>query len=136
MAHPQAPHEQQEAPPSAWEWLAAAFGLLLLLASLGYLAYDALAVDGEPPAPAVRVLRIEPQGARFLVRLQVLNESHATAADVRVEGELRRGAEVVERSETEFPFLPGRSSREAGLFFREDPRTLELVLSARSYQKP
>ena len=70
------------------------------------------------------------------MRLEVTNETRATAADVRVEGELRRGAEVVERSETEFAYLPGESVREGGLFFRQDPRTLQLVVSPRSYQKP
>ena len=127
---------QQEAPPSMWEWLAAALGLLLLVASLGYLAFDAMAGNGRPPSPAVRVTGIEEQDGHYLVRLQVLNRSRATAADLRVEGELRRGAEVVERSETEFAFLPGESRREGGLFFRHDPRTLELVVSARSYQQP
>lgn len=137
MAHqPARPNEQQEAPPSAWEWLVAAIGLALLLASLGYLVYDALADDGAAPAPAVRIQAIEPRDGRFLVRVQVANQSRAAAADLRVEGELRRGADVVERSETEFPYLPGQSVREGGLFFRQDPRTLELVLSARSYQKP
>lgn len=137
MAHqPTSPVEPHEAPPSPWEWLAAAIGLVLLVASVGYLVYDALAGDGQPPAPAVRASSIEQHGERFLVRVQVANESRATAADLRVEGELRRGAEVVERSETQFAFLPGRSVREGGLFFRHDPRTVELVLSARSYQKP
>lgn len=137
MAHqPPPPDEQQEAPPSPWEWLAAAIGLVLLVASLGYLVYDALGGDGKPPSPTVRASSIEQQEGRFLVRVQVVNESRATAADLRVEGELRRGAEVVERSETQFPFLPGQSVREGGLFFRNDPRTFELVLSARSYQKP
>jgi uncharacterized protein (TIGR02588 family) len=128
--------ERREAPPSAWEWFAAAIGLLLLLASIGYLAYDAVTEREEPPSPAIRVMGIEPQGDRFLVRLQVVNRTRATASSLRIEGELRRGSEVVERSETEFDYLPGKSSREGGLFFRADPRTLQLVLSARSYQAP
>lgn len=125
-----------EEPPSAWEWLVAAIGLLLLVASIGYLAYDEVAGNGDVPVPTLRITGIEPQGKHFLVRLQVANAGRATAADLRVEGELRRGGEVVERSETEFAYLPGRSTREAGLFFRHDPRALELVLAARSYQQP
>lgn len=137
MSHQDArAQDRQEEAPSAWEWLAAAIGLVLLLGSLGYLAYDAATGNGEAPAPTVRVTGIEAQGQHFLVRLQVMNASRGTAADLRVEGELRRGAEVVERSETEFAWLPGRSAREAGLFFRHDPRALELVLMARSYQQP
>ncbi|RYF17340.1 MAG: hypothetical protein EOO30_07320, partial [Comamonadaceae bacterium] len=93
MAHqPSQPDEPQEAPPSPWEWLAAAIGLALLVASLGYLVYDAQAGDGGPPAPVVRASGIESQDGRFLVRVQVANESRATAADLRVEGELRFAA--------------------------------------------
>lgn len=136
MSHQEAREPLQEEPPSAWEWFAAAIGLLLLVGSIGYLAYDAVAGNGDVPAPTVRVTGIEAQGPHFLVRLQVVNAGRATAADLRVEGELRRGTEVVERSETEFAYLPGRSARAAGLFFRHDPRTLELVLTARSYQQP
>ncbi len=137
MSHQDAsPQPRQEEPPSAWEWLAAGVGLLLLLASLGYLLYDAAAGNGQSPAPVVRVTGIEAQGGHYLVRLQVVNATRATATGLRVEGELRRGAQVLERSETEFAYLPGRSAREAGLFFRQDPRSLELVLTARSYQQP
>lgn len=125
-----------EPPPSFWEWVAAGIGLVLLLASLGFLLHDAWTGNGQPPAPVVSVVGIEPQEGRFLVRLRVSNRSHETAAALRVEGELRRGGEVVERSDLELEHLPGQSSREGGLFFREDPRALQLVLSARSYRHP
>ena len=126
----------REPPPSVWEWLAAAVGLVLLLASIGYLLHDAWTGDEGPPVPVVRLVDLQPQDGRYLVRVKVFNQGRATAAALRVEGELRRGAEVVERSELEFQHLPGRSSREGGLFFRQDPRTLQLVLTARSYQNP
>lgn len=125
-----------EPPPPMSEWIAAAIGLLLLLSSVGYLLYDALNGEERPPSPLVRVVAVEPQAGRYLVRLRVFNESKATASALRVEGELKRGNEVVERSEVEFQHVPGRSSREGGLFFTRDPRTLQLVLSARSYQVP
>src|SRR5690606_29978262 len=63
MSHQDAsPQPRQEEPPSAWEWLAAGVGLLLLLASLGYLLHDAAAGNGQSPAPEVRVTGIEAQG--------------------------------------------------------------------------
>jgi uncharacterized protein (TIGR02588 family) len=125
-----------ETPPPLSEWIAAAIGLVLLLSSVGYLLYDAFKGEERPPSPLVRVVAVEPQAGRYLVRLRVFNESKATASALRVEGELKRGNEVVERSEMEFQHVPGRSSREGGLFFSQDPRTLQLVLSARSYQVP
>lgn len=123
-------------PPPPLEWLLAAVGLVLLLASVGYLLFDAWDGRGAAPAPQVRVTAIEPQQGRFLVRFRVSNESRTPAANLRVVGELRRGEELVESSETEFAFVPGRSWREGGLFFARDPRTLRLELGARSYQAP
>ncbi|MCC2676903.1 MAG: hypothetical protein K0R58_3850 [Ramlibacter sp.] len=123
-------------PSPPWsEWIVAAIGLLLLLASLGYLLHDGNG-DPRPPAPVIRILAIEPQQGRFLVRVQAVNESRATAAALRIEGTVRRGAEVMERSELEFDYLPGRSIREGGLFFTADPRTLQLEVAARSYRAP
>lgn len=127
---------QREPPPSAWEWLVAGVGLLLLLASIGYLLHDAFTGEDGPPVPVVRLVDMRPQEGRYLVQVKVVNQGRATAAALRVEGELRRGAEVVERSEIEFEHVPGRSSREGGLFFLQDPRALQLVLTARSYRKP
>jgi uncharacterized protein (TIGR02588 family) len=119
-----------------WEWIAAAIGLVLLLAGMGYLLADHWQGDSAPPAPTVQVSGIEQQAGRWLVRVRVTNASRGTAAALRVEGELKRGQEVVERSEVEFEFVPGRSSREGGLFFTRDPRALQLQLEPKSYQQP
>jgi uncharacterized protein (TIGR02588 family) len=123
-------------PPSTLEWILAAVGMVLLLASIGYLLHYAWTDDGTPPSPVIRVGAIEQQGGRYVVRLEVSNASRTTAAALRVEGELKRGAQVVERSEMEFDYLPGGSTREAGLFFSNDPRTLTMEVGARSYRNP
>jgi uncharacterized protein (TIGR02588 family) len=122
--------------PSSWEWVLAGVGLLLLVASVGYLLYYQWSSNDEPPDPAIEVIAIHQQQGRFLVRLRVHNRSHTTAADLRVSGELRQGGQVVERSETEFPYLAAESSHEGGLFFTRDPRALRLELGVESYQVP
>lgn len=131
-------HDAVEAPPTLWEWVMAALGLLLVVASMAVLLHEAWTSASLPPEPQIRVLGIEPRRGQpgFLVRLQVDNRTGSTAANLRIEGELKQGDEVMERSETEFQYLPGRSSREAGLFFTRDPRALRLELSARSFQQP
>jgi uncharacterized protein (TIGR02588 family) len=126
----------REPPPSPWEWACAFIGLVLLLASVGYLLHDAFTGQEGVPAPLVRLLDVQQQDGRYLARVQVFNQGRATAAALRVQGELRRGSEVVESSELEFQHVPGKSTREGGLFFVQDPRALQLQLSARSYQKP
>ena len=130
------PPAGQEAPPTVWEWLAAGVGLVLLLASMGLLLVDHWRGDDAPPFPQVTVVDVQPQDARYLVRVRVANRSGGTAAALRLEGELRRGDAVVERSELELDYLPGHSTREGGMFFTHDPRSLQLVLQARSYQEP
>lgn len=122
--------------PSFWEWVLAGVGLLLLVASVGYLLYYQWSSSDAPPDPAIEVIAVHRQQGRFLVRVRVTNRSHTTAADLRVTGELRQGDAVVERSETEFPYLAAESSHEGGLFFTHDPRTLRLELGVESYQVP
>ena len=139
----QASHEQQprgappeEAPPSPAEWLVAAIGLVLVLASLAYLAWHGLLEKAEPPRPQIRVLDVQAQQGRFLVRVRVHNHGSVTAAKLRVTAQLRRGGQVVEDREVEFDYLPGESSREAGLFFDRDPRGFEMVVTPASFQQP
>lgn len=126
---------QEEAPPF-WEWVVAGVGLVLLLAALAFLGYEASVSDDGPPAPAVQVLGVDRQPAGYVVRLRVRNEARATAANLRVAGVLTQGEREVERSDTEFQFVPGRSEREGGLFFRNDPAAFRLQVRPESYQKP
>ncbi len=126
----------REAPPPFWEWVVAGIGLLLLVATLGYLTYHAVSSPATEPRPVVEVLGVEQQQQHFLVRIRVQNQGRTTAQALRIVGELKRQGQVVETSDLEFPYLPAQSSREAGLLFRQDPRTLQLELQPRSYQKP
>lgn len=138
-----APHEPQsrgappeEAPPSPAEWLVAAIGLVLVLASLASLAWHGLQERADPPRPQIRLLDVQAQEGRFLVRVRVHNRGAATAAKLRVTAQLRRGGQLVEEREVEFDYLPGESSREAGLFFEQDPRGFEMVVAPASFQQP
>lgn len=129
--------QRQEEPPPFWEWVVAGIGAVLLLATLGFLGYEALRGGGQGvPEPSVQVLSIDAQRSGFLVRVRVRNEGRATAADLRVAGVLRQDGQELERSETAFEFVPAHSSREAGLFFTRDPRRHALEVRAESYQQP
>ncbi len=139
----QDPHQEQgkrgrsgEAPPPFWEWVCAGIGLLLLAGSIGYLLVDARASRGAIPVPVVELRDVQAQGPHFLVRIEVRNDGHATAAALRVQGELLRGEAVVESSEVELDYLPARSSRGAAMLFTQDPLTLRLVLTPRGWREP
>lgn len=130
------PNEAAAAPPPLWEWMLAGVGLLLVLACMGYLGFNALQGEPGPPDPVVELVQVRESGGGFLAQVRVRNRSRATAEGLVVAGELREGGQVVERTEVEFEFLPAESWREAGLFFRRDPRRGELRLVPVSYRKP
>jgi uncharacterized protein (TIGR02588 family) len=129
------PAMEEGSPPPPAEWLVAAIGLVLLVACLGYLGFQAFQPH-TPPAPVVERLGIEAQQGRWLVRLRVHNQGTMTAERLRVAGQLRHLGAVVEERELEIDFLPGGSSREAGLFFTRDPSGAQLQLEARGYLSP
>ena len=124
---------------SGVEWAVAALGLVLVLGVVGFTAREALRGPGDPPAIRVRADSTVALGSgEYLVQFTARNEGHQTAADVSIVGELRdpMGVEAVETSRARVDFLPGRTERRGGLYFRRDPRGAELRLRAEGYQEP
>lgn len=121
---------------SRWEWVAAAVSTLLVLGVVGYLLYDAVARPRTPPSIRVAADTVLHSGGLWLVEFRATNAGHETAAGVKIEGELMRGDSAVESSEAVLDYVPGRSVRHGGLFFRRDPRAYRLELRAHGYQEP
>jgi len=110
-------------------------GFFIIAGVLGFLLYTG--INEDHPLPDVKlsvdsVLRIR---NGYLVRVTATNEGGMTAGGVIVEGELRQGAEPVERSKTVIEFLPARSKKRAGLFFTKDPNQFELKLRPLGYEE-
>jgi uncharacterized protein (TIGR02588 family) len=120
----------------ASEWAAAGIGAALVLASIAILVYSAATSQDSPPRLALRVDSIQATGDQFLVLIEIANEGGSTAADARIEAELRQQGTVIEHSETTVDFIPRNSKRQAGVFFGRDPRTLELTLRTSGYRDP
>lgn len=120
---------------SKWEWVAGAIGLLLVLASVGYMIRAALE-SPTPPRVVVAVDSVSTRGGTYLVHFTARNEGRTTAAQVTVEGELRTGSGEPVRSSTTLDFVPAASRRSGGLYFREDPRGGQLVVRALGYGDP
>jgi uncharacterized protein (TIGR02588 family) len=121
---------------SRWEWVAAAVSTVLVLAVVGYLLYDAVARPRTPPSIQVAADTVLQSGGLWLVEFRASNGGHETAAAVKVQGELTRADSSVEISEAVLDYVPGRSVRHGGLFFRHDPRAYRLELRAHGYQEP
>lgn len=127
--------QKQERPPRL-EWVTATFGLLVVLATLGALTYEAARGGESPPAIVNRVVAIKPVSGGYLVQLEVRNTGGETTAGLTIEGTLKQGQSEVETSEATLDFVPGHSVREAGLFFTENPQRYRLELRALGYQEP
>jgi uncharacterized protein (TIGR02588 family) len=121
---------------SRWEWVAAAASTALVLAVVGYLLYDGVARPRTPPDIQVAADTVLRSGGLWLVEFRATNDGHETAASVKIEGELMQGDSSVEASEAVLDYVPGRSVRHGGLFFRQDPRAFRLELRAHGYQEP
>lgn len=118
------------------EWVAAGLGLALTLAMLGVMLWQGLHGNGDPPAVEARVERIVPTGTGFAAEVALYNRSNATAAQVELEGTLKQGERIVETSAAAVDYVPGESTRRAGLFFTQDPRRHTLDVRVLGYSEP
>jgi uncharacterized protein (TIGR02588 family) len=118
------------------EKLIAAGGLLLVLAVVGSLGYEAVTRDGSPPDIEVKVNDIQRVGAGYRVRFSALNHGETTGAQVRIKGELKEGEKLVEESVTILTYVPDKGKQEGGLFFEHNPGAYRLQLRASGYEKP
>lgn len=139
------------APRKNWlEWTVFAAGLLLLIATTGYLGYQAL-VHGQPAALRVTLgtpwTPDDDHPARVVVPVTVHNDGGQTAAEVKIEVSVVRGGddrstrstsstEPLERRELTFTFVPHMSSRSGALTFEHRPAPEELHAQVLSYLEP
>lgn len=127
---------QKDAQIPFWEWVCAAVGLILVAGTVAFLGKEALQGRDRPPEISIRAEEIVSLEQGFLVRITAANRGDRTAASVKVEGELRTDGATIEKTETTFQYVPGRSERKGGLFFAQDPRRMKLVVTARGYEEP
>ncbi len=130
-------HRKQRSQPPLLEWISAAVGLLLTLTVLGALAWEGLmGPNGAPPAVEATVSRITPVQAGYVVEVELHNRSSATAAAVEIEGELTKSDGTATTSTATVDYVPGESTRNAGLFFKDDPRRHRLEVRALGFAEP
>ena len=123
-----------EIPPL--EWLVAAIGVLLLAAALWILIGQRSPEKADPPFFKVQVTSIDRGPDGWLVRFDAVNLGREVAAELTMRGTLQRDGSVVESAETVLEFVPGRSTRSAGLYFANDPRDGDLAIRAVGYRAP
>jgi uncharacterized protein (TIGR02588 family) len=120
----------------AWEWVVGAIGLVFVVASIGFMLYQAFVVDEIAPEIVFETEEIVRSGSIYLVKVQVANHGEMVVAGLVIEGILMEGEEEVEISETIIDYVPAGSQRKAGLFFTRNPQEFDLQLRAKSYVEP
>ncbi len=118
------------------EWVAAGLGLVLTIGVVGVIGREALVGDRSAPAIALRATGVEKTAQGYVLTVEATNTGGRPAAQVLVEGELAIAGAEPETAEATFDYIPGRSSRLGGLFFKDDPAAGALVLSSRGYVQP
>ena len=116
------------------EWTVFAVGLLLVAATLAYLAYDGATLGDAPPSIEVRLGTPERRAQNFIVPVSIVNRGDLTAEGVEVEVVLRGASE--ERGSFVVAFLPRGATREGWVAFQTDPRDGELKARVVGYEKP
>lgn len=121
---------------SKGERLVAVLGVILVVALLGFLAYQALAGAEGGPQLSVDVARIDRAGNQFVVHARIRNDGGMTARSVSVSGALTDGGRTLEQATTTVSYVPPTSFRDAALVFTRDPRDVKLSVRAAGYELP
>jgi uncharacterized protein (TIGR02588 family) len=129
------PRNEAQAIPTL-EWIVGGIGFVIIAGVLGFLLYAGINNNNPLPDVKLSIDAVARLRNGYLVQFTAINEGGLTAQGVTVEGELRSGADVVERSETVIEFLPSGSKSRAGIFFSKDPRQFELKLRPLGYEEP
>jgi uncharacterized protein (TIGR02588 family) len=127
---------QKKTRTPALEWLFATIGLFLVVSIIGFLIYEIVTDEKKPPNLNVKIEEIIPQEKGFLIKFTLENTGDETAADVTVEGEIKKAAESIEKSDVTVDYVPSHSEKKGGMFFRENPRNAEFEIRARGYNQP
>jgi uncharacterized protein (TIGR02588 family) len=119
-----------------FEWGVAALGALLVVGVLATLTHEALTFEDGPPVIVASTDAVTPTEGGHVVQFTARNLGARPAAEVAITARLSQDGAVVEEAEVTLDYIARRSSREAGVIFKADPRSGTLDYSATSYRNP
>jgi uncharacterized protein (TIGR02588 family) len=121
--------------PTRGEYVFGAVGLLLVLALLAFLGYQALGARQGGPELTATVTGVDPVAGGWEVRIVVENTGGAAVGQVEVTGTLESGGTTEEATAT-LDYVPARSNRAGALLFTADPRSGRLEVRPVGYALP
>lgn len=126
-----------EADDPHWlEWLSGLVSAALILALIGYIGWNAVTEEMEPPEFAIEATGMGRVSGGYRITFDIENRANTTAAAVIVRGELARGEETVETVDVTFDYVPGQSQSSGAILFSTDPGSARLTLRAIGYADP
>jgi uncharacterized protein (TIGR02588 family) len=118
------------------EWVVFAVALLLVLATFGYLIYEAVTTRDGPPDVVVTLGPPEPGSGGFMVPVEAANRGGQPAEELRIAVRLETANGAAEESVLLFPYLPRESTRRGWVTFRADPGSGTLRVSGVGFLSP
>lgn len=126
--------EKRQTP--ALEWILAVIGLILVVGVVGFLLYHAFTDEQTPPDISVKIESVAKNKNGYLVQFVIKNEGGKTAADITVEGELKKGEENAETSDVTVDYVASKSEKKGGLMFTKNPSEYDIQLRAKGFNAP
>ncbi len=124
-------------PHKNWlEWTVFGVGAVLVVATLGFLAFDAATLGSAPPGIEARLGRPQRLKKGYAVPVTVVNHGDATAEGVAIEVTLQRRGRATQSGEFEVAFLPRQSKREGWVVFDADPQAGRLEARVKGFEAP
>ncbi|MGF9565971.1 hypothetical protein [Neorhizobium sp. JUb45] len=118
------------------EWITGAVSGIIVLVVIVWIGKDGVMDRDTSPNLHGNVVRTEERSDGFQVLFEIHNDSSATASQVKIRGELRERALVLESSETVLDFVPGHSKVGGGLIFQQNPAGKDLKVRATAFDEP
>ncbi len=110
-------------------------GIILVTATMGILVYNMAMVQDAPPDIVVSSDTIIKQASHYALHINAKNKGTNTAEDVSIEIKVGKGDDQ-ETARLEFPYLPGKSTVDGWVTFRQDPSTDRLEFRVLGYSTP
>jgi uncharacterized protein (TIGR02588 family) len=120
---------------NALEWTVFGVGLILVMATLAYLAREVVTTGSRPPEVVVELGTPRPVAHGFQVPVTVVNRGDRVAEGISVTITLVAKAER-EEAVLNIAFLPHQSRREGWVTFRGDPKEGDLQVGPVVYASP
>jgi uncharacterized protein (TIGR02588 family) len=118
------------------EWIVSITGTLIFFFTLSFVLYNAVTNSHSPADINIRVLSFQPNGNDFLLNIEVENKGDASVEGLEIAAILQDNESEIERGVTTFDYVPGRSKRKGGIFFKKNPGDYQIQLRPLGFEEP